>query len=84
MRRRDFIAGIAGFAAAGPRVARAQQQALPVVGFLHPSSPESFDHIVNGFRRGLNDAGFVEGKNLTIEYRWHAANMIDCRHWLRS
>jgi putative ABC transport system substrate-binding protein len=50
--------------------ARAQQQAVPVVGFLHPSSPEPFGHIVNGFRRGLNDAGFVEGQNVRIEYRW--------------
>jgi putative ABC transport system substrate-binding protein len=43
---------------------------MPVVGFLHPSSPEPFGHIVDGFRRGLKDAGFVEGQNLAIEYRW--------------
>ena len=43
---------------------------MPVVGFLHPSSPEPFGHIVDGFRRGLNDTGFVEGQNVTIEYRW--------------
>src|SRR5215213_3816266 len=46
------------------------QQAVPVVGFLHPSSPEPFGHIINGFRRGLNEAGFVEGQNVAIEYRW--------------
>jgi ABC-type uncharacterized transport system substrate-binding protein len=69
MRRREFIA-LFGGATAWPLAARAQQQAVPVVGFLHPSSPESFGHIPNGFRRGLNDTGFVEGQNVAIEYRW--------------
>jgi putative ABC transport system substrate-binding protein len=68
MRRREFIA-LFGGATAWPLAARAQQQAVPVVGFLHPSSPESFGHIPNGFRRGLNDTGFVEG-HVAIEYRW--------------
>jgi putative ABC transport system substrate-binding protein len=67
MRRREFIAGL-GSSAAWPLVARAQQ--LPAVGFLHPASPEAFEHSIIGFRRGLNDAGFVEGKNIAIEYRW--------------
>src|SRR5215203_1727436 len=69
MQRREFIGLLGGAAALVPLIARAQQ-AVPVVGFLHPSSPEPFGHIVNGFRRGLNDTGFVEGQNVTIEYRW--------------
>jgi len=68
--RREFIVTLGGAAAAWPLTARAQQQAVPVVGFLHPSSPEPFGHIIDGFRRGLNDTGFVEGQNVAIEYRW--------------
>jgi putative tryptophan/tyrosine transport system substrate-binding protein len=63
MKRRKFITLLGGAAVAWPFAAHAQQQAVPVVGFLHPSSPEPFGHIVNGFRRGLNDTGFVEGQN---------------------
>ena len=69
MRRREFIGLLGGAAALVPLIARAQQ-AIPVVGFLHPSSPEPFGHIMNGFRQGLNDAGFFEGQNVAIEYRW--------------
>src|SRR5262245_20221467 len=69
MRRREFITLLGGTAAAWPIAARAQQSTL-VVGFLHPSSPEPFAHIVNGFRRGLNDGGVVEGQNVAIEFRW--------------
>ncbi len=72
MRRREFLGVLGGAAVplALPPVARGQQQAAPVVGFLHPSSPEPFGHIVNGFRRGLSDAGFIEGQNVAVEYRW--------------
>jgi putative tryptophan/tyrosine transport system substrate-binding protein len=70
MKRREFITFLGGAVAAWPIAAVAQEQTVPVVGFLHPSSPEPFGHIVNGFRRGLNDSGFVEGQNVAIEYRW--------------
>jgi putative ABC transport system substrate-binding protein len=68
MKRREFL-GVLGGAAAWPLAARAQQL-MPVVGFLHPSSPEPFGHIIEGFRRGLNDTGFIDARNVAIEYRW--------------
>jgi putative ABC transport system substrate-binding protein len=71
VRRREFITLVGGAAAGWPLAVRAQQSALPVVGFLHPASPESFGGAqVRGFRQGLNDSGFVEGQNVLVEYRW--------------
>jgi putative ABC transport system substrate-binding protein len=76
MRRRDFIAAIAGSAAAWPFVARAQQSQIPVVGFLKSTTLDDSALWVLTFRQGLSEVGFVEGRNVTIEYRW-AENQID-------
>jgi putative ABC transport system substrate-binding protein len=70
MRRRDFIKGIAGSATVWPLAARAQQAALPVIGFLHLTSLETNRENLATFRQGLADTSYVEGKNVTIEYRW--------------
>jgi putative ABC transport system substrate-binding protein len=69
MRRREFIAYI-GSAATWPLAARAQQAVMPVIGFFSPSSADTSAYMVDGLRRGLAETGYVEGRNVTIEYRW--------------
>ncbi len=68
--RREFITLIGGSLAAWPIAAQAQNAALPVIGFLHSRGPEDAAYIAAGFRRGLRDAGFIDGQNVKIEYRW--------------
>jgi putative ABC transport system substrate-binding protein len=70
MRRRDFIKGIAGSATVWPLAARAQQPVMPIVGLVSPRSPEDSSHLGAAFRKALNDAGYIEGQNVMVEYHW--------------
>jgi putative tryptophan/tyrosine transport system substrate-binding protein len=75
LKRREFIV-LFGGAAAWPVAALAQQPPMPVVGFLHPGSSNAFGHVVEAFRQGLAESDLVEGRSVTIEYRW-AENQVD-------
>jgi ABC-type uncharacterized transport system substrate-binding protein len=79
IKRRKFIALVGGgglLLTAKAKRARAQQPAMPVIGFLHPASPDAYAERLRAFRQGLKDAGFIDGENVAIEYRW-ADNQID-------
>ena len=69
MRRREFIAGL-GSATVCPVVGRAQQSTVPVIGWLSTRNSQTDDYVLPAFRRGLNSQGYIEGRNVTIEYRW--------------
>jgi putative tryptophan/tyrosine transport system substrate-binding protein len=70
MRRRDFVRLAGGTAAAWPILARAQQQAMPVIGFISSASLETWAPFLAAFQEGLGEAGYVERRNIAVEYRW--------------
>jgi putative tryptophan/tyrosine transport system substrate-binding protein len=82
MDRRAFLGAMGGGLLAARLAAEAQQKAMPVIGVLNTGSPGPFSApFMAAFRQGLSEAGYVEGQNLVIEYRWAEAITIGCPHW---
>jgi putative tryptophan/tyrosine transport system substrate-binding protein len=82
MRRREFLTLMGGAAATWPLTARGQQRSLPVIGFLVSRSAGNFPHLQSAFAEGLNEAGYVDGWNVMIEYRFGEGNMSLGLPWL--
>ena len=83
MRRREFITLLGGVAT-WPLAARAQQAAMPMVGYLSTRSAEDTKHLLAAFRSGLAQSGYIEGQNVTIEYRWALGQYDRLPPWLRN